>query len=324
MIYFLAITIPFLILMLFGPFLIKILKKLNFGQQIRGEGPESHYEKKGIPTMGGILIILAILITSLFLLTMNIYIKWALFVTIAMAVLGFFDDIIKIKNKRSLGLKARYKITGQIFIGLVFAYFIYLTPEIGDRIIVPFIGQVSIGRWIILLVILTVTGTANAVNITDGLDGLAAGVTVIVISSFSAIAHIYGFEQLGLFGLIVTGACIGFMWYNSYPAQVFMGDLGSLALGGAISVLAVITGTEFFLLIIGGIFVIETLSVMIQVIYFKLTGGNRVFKMTPLHHHFELDGLEENKIVIRFLILSLLFAAIGLLIFYYTENGFMV
>ena len=328
--YFLAVTVPFIIIMIFGPFLIRVLKKCNFGQQIRGQGPKSHQVKKGIPTMGGILIIFAILITSFLLLEINQYIIWTLIVTVGMGLIGFIDDMIKIQTQRSLGLKARYKITGQIILGFLLAYYVFIIK--GDTIVLPFLGQVSIGFWLIPLVVFTVIGTANAVNLTDGLDGLAAGVTAIVISSFYVIAYYNKlhyqpyepYEQLSLFGLIVAGACIGFIWYNTHPAQVFMGDVGSLALGGAISALAVFTGTEIFLLIIGGVFVIETVSVIIQVIYFKVTGGNRVFKMTPLHHHFELEGLEENKIVIRFLILSLLFAAIGLLIFYYTENGFMV
>ena len=314
--YFLAVGLPFLILMILGPVVIKLLKKLNFGQQIRGDGPKSHLKKEGIPTMGGILILIAIVIVTLLLLDLNIYIIWTLIITVGMGLIGLIDDMIKIRTERSLGLKARYKITGQIILGLLAAYFVYQYTELSDIVLVPFLGQVAVGKWILLLVTFTVIGSANAVNLTDGLDGLAAGVTAVVASSFSVIAANLNLNQLSLFGLILTGACIGFIWFNSHPAQVFMGDVGSLALGGAVAALTIFSRTEIFLPIIGAVFVIETLSVMIQVVYFRLTGGKRVFNMTPIHHHYELEGLEENKIVIRFLILSILFACCGLFIFY--------
>jgi phospho-N-acetylmuramoyl-pentapeptide-transferase len=314
--YFIAIGLPFIILMILGPIIIKFLKRFNFGQQIREDGPKSHLKKEGIPTMGGILIVLAILVTSFLLLDLNRNIIWALIITIGMGLIGFIDDYIKIRTKRSLGLKARFKILAQVSIGILAGYYIYYYFEVSEVIIVPFLGQVTIGKWILGLVALTVIGTANAVNLTDGLDGLAAGVTAVVASSFSVIASNLHLEQLSLFGLIVTGACIGFIWFNSHPAQVFMGDVGSLALGGAIASMAIFSRTELFLPIIGAVFVIETLSVMIQVVYFKLTGGKRVFNMTPIHHHYELEGLDESKIVVRFLILSILFASCGILIYY--------
>ncbi|MFW5976365.1 MAG: phospho-N-acetylmuramoyl-pentapeptide-transferase [Bacillota bacterium] len=314
--YFLAVCIPFIILMLFGTYLIKFLKKLNFGQQIRKLGPDSHFHKKGIPTMGGILIVLAILITTIFLVPLNNNLIWGLIITAGMGITGFVDDFMKIKKGSSLGLKARYKLSSQIILSLLLVYYIYNFTNLGEVIIIPFQGQVYIGKWLIPLIVFTVIGTANAVNLTDGLDGLAAGITAVVTSTFAVINSSLGLESFGLLGLIVTGACIGFLWYNSYPAQVFMGDVGSLALGGIISVLAIFSRTEIFLLIIGGIFVIETISVMMQVVYFKLTNGKRIFKMTPIHHHFELKGMEENKIVMRFLIISMFFASLGLIIFY--------
>ncbi|MFW5998589.1 MAG: phospho-N-acetylmuramoyl-pentapeptide-transferase [Bacillota bacterium] len=318
MIYLLSVSIPFIILMLFGSYLIKILEKLNFGQQIREQGPDSHLKKEGIPTMGGILIILAIIITSVFLLPLNRDVIWGLIVITGMAIIGVIDDYMKIKNGSSLGLKARYKLSSQIILGLLLAYYIYEYTDLGQTILIPLKGQVYIGGWLIPLIVFTVIGTANAVNLTDGLDGLAAGVTAVVTSTIAVINSSMGFESFSLMGLIVTGACIGFIWYNSYPAQVFMGDVGSLALGGAIAVLSIFSRTEIFLLIIGGIFVIETLSVMIQVVYFRLTDGKRIFKMTPIHHHFELKGVEENKIVMRFLIISIFFASLGLISFYFT------
>ncbi len=315
--YFLAVSIPFLILMLFGPGLISILKRLNFGQQIRGAGPESHQQKRGIPTMGGVLIIIGIIITSLVLFDLTSYIILVLFVTTGMGLIGFLDDFIKIRTQSSLGLKARSKIAGQLFFGLILALYVYYYTDLGTGIIVPLTGKLYIlDFWIIPLIVLTVIGTANAVNLTDGLDGLAAGITAIVASALAVITSILGLYQLTLFGLSVTGACLGFIWFNSHPAQVFMGDVGSLALGGAVASIAILSRTELFLLIIGGVYVIETLSVMIQVLYFRLTGGKRVFRMTPLHHHYELGGLSESKVVARFMLLNIVFAILGLVSFY--------
>lgn len=316
--YFAAVSIPFLILMITGPWLIKYLKKINFGQQIREEGPQSHLEKKGIPTMGGILIILGIIIATIFL-EVNLNVTWAIITTIGMGVVGFFDDYIKIKTQKSLGLKARTKIIGQFLFGILLALYVYNNPNIGTEIIVPIIGNnIDLGLMIIPLVVFTTVGTANAVNLTDGLDGLAAGVTAVVTSSYTIITSALYLEQLSLFSLSITGACLGFVWFNSHPAQVFMGDVGSLALGGAVASLAVISRTELFLVIIGGVYVIETISVMIQVTYFKITGGDRIFKMTPLHHHFELKGWDESKVVFRFLLISIIFAVFGLYSFYLT------
>ena len=314
--YFAAISIPFFILMITGPWLIKFLNKLNFGQQRRKEGPQSHLQKEGIPTMGGVLIILGISVTVFFLnLNKNLFI--VLFTTLGMGLVGFLDDLIKIKTKKSLGLKAKTKMIGQFIFAILLSLYIYNSPEIGNGIIVPFTGEnIYLGIMIIPLVIFTTVGTANAVNLTDGLDGLAAGVTAVVASSYAVITSALYFEQLSLFALSITGACLGFVWYNSHPAEVFMGDVGSLALGGALASLAVITRTELFLLIIGGVYVIETISVMIQVSYFKISGGERVFKMTPIHHHFELKGWDESKVVFRFLLISIIFSVIGLYSFY--------
>ncbi len=316
--YFLAAAIPFLLLMSLGPLLINILKKLNFGQQIRNQGPSSHLKKEGIPTMGGVLIILAILFSTLILLQINARVFWTLLLVCGMGFIGFLDDMIKIKTRRSLGLMARYKITGQFFLALLLSLYIYYYSEIAGIIFIPLIGQVDIGIWIIPVVLLTVIGTVNAVNITDGLDGLASGTTAIVCSSLALLNAVLNYHQLSLLGLIVTGACIGFIWYNSHPAQVFMGDVGSLALGGAVAAMAVFSGSQLFLFIIGGVFVMETLSVMVQVLYFKITGGRRIFNMTPIHHHFELEGLDESKIVARFLIINLLLAGTGIILFFLT------
>ena len=317
MYYFLAVGLPFLILMFFGPVLINILKRLNFGQQIREQGPESHLEKEGIPTMGGILILLGILITAFFVIEINTYILWTLITTFGMGLIGFLDDFIKIKSQSSLGLRARTKLLGQFIFGILLAFFVYNNITGSTTIITPITGSsIDLGIWIIPLIMLTVVGTANAVNLTDGLDGLAAGITAVVASSYAIICSFMQLNQLSLFALSITGACLGFIWFNGHPAQVFMGDVGSLALGGAISALAVITRTELFLVIIGGVYVLEAVSVIIQVVYFRLTGGKRVFQMTPLHHHYELKGLSESKVVVRFLLLSIIFASVGLYSFY--------
>ena len=315
--YFLAIGLPFLIIMVFGSGLIKFLKYLNFGQQIRGVGPESHLKKEGIPTMGGLLIIIALIITSLVVLELDTYISWVLIVTLGMGLVGFLDDISKIRAKSSLGLRAREKLFGQILFATILAVYVYYYTDIGTNILVPIIGwEFEMGIWLIPFIIFFVVGFANAVNLTDGLDGLASGVTAIVSTSMAVLTIALNYEQLTLFGLMVGGACLGFIWFNSHPAQVFMGDVGSLALGGAISAMAVVARLELFLVIIGGVYVIETISVMIQVSYFRFTGGKRVFRMTPLHHHYELGGLEEVKVVSRFWILSIVFALLGLASYY--------
>lgn len=317
MTYFLAVTLPFLIILIFGPGLIKGLKYLSFGQQIRGEGPSSHMKKEGVPTMGGILIILAVVVTSFIILDFNMRILWSLITTLGMGFIGFLDDIIKIRSKRSLGLRARGKLLGQILVGSMLAGYVTFYSDLGTSILIPITGwELDLGYGIILFIIFIVVGFSNAVNLTDGLDGLASGVTLIVVTAFAVLVSAMGYSQLALYGLIIGGASLGFIWFNSHPAQVFMGDVGSLALGGAVAAIAILSRTELFLVIIGGIYVIEALSVMIQVSYFKLTKGKRVFKMTPIHHHYELNGLAEAKVVSRFWIMSIVFAILGLASYY--------
>lgn len=317
MIYFVAVCLPFLILIIFGPGLIKGLKYLNFGQQIRGEGPSSHMKKEGIPTMGGVLIILAVVVTSFLVLNLNGYVTWALITTLGMGFVGFLDDILKIRNKSSLGLRAREKLLGQILLALLLGVYVTFYSDIGTSILFPVTGwELELGYWLIFFIVFIVVGFANAVNLTDGLDGLASGVTLIVATTFAILASAMGSDQLVLYGLIIGGSCLGFIWFNSHPAQVFMGDVGSLALGGAVSAIAVLSRTELFLVIIGGIYVIEALSVMIQVSYFRITKGKRVFRMTPIHHHYELNGLAEGKVVARFWVISIIFAVLGLASYY--------
>ncbi|MBM7557937.1 phospho-N-acetylmuramoyl-pentapeptide-transferase [Halanaerobacter jeridensis] len=309
-----AATISFLVCIITGPFLIEWFKHLEFGQQIRKVGPERHLQKAGIPTMGGIIIILAVLISTLVMADLTLEIILALFVTIGYGVLGLLDDSIKIIIGRSKGLSGWQKIVGQVVIAFILAWLVVTQLDIGTIIIVPYLDQtINLGQWFIPFVILVVVGSSNAVNLTDGLDGLASGVTIIVTITYAFIAFEFGALQLSIFAAAIAGACLGFSWFNSHPAQVFMGDTGSLALGGALASIAVLTQTELLLMIIGGVYVIEAVSVMMQVTYFKLTGGQRIFKMSPIHHHFEEEGWEEAKIVIRFWILAVILSLVGLL-----------
>nr|WP_282580176.1 phospho-N-acetylmuramoyl-pentapeptide-transferase [Natroniella sulfidigena] len=296
-----------------GPIMISWFKKLEFGQQIRNLGPQSHLEKAGIPTMGGVIIILSVVISTLVFAEINMKVMLALFVTVAYGFLGLLDDSIKIIANRSLGLRAWQKIVGQILVALLLAVVVLGKLNLGTEVLIPFLGStIDLGILYIPFILIVVIGTSNAVNLTDGLDGLAAGVTIIVTITYAYMTFQFGAYELAIFTTAIAGACLGFSWFNTHPAQVFMGDTGSLALGGALAAIAVLTRTQFFLLIIGGVYVIEALSVMIQVSFYKLT-GRRVFKMSPIHHHFELKGWEESKIVVRFWILTTLLSLIGLL-----------
>ncbi|WP_408955842.1 phospho-N-acetylmuramoyl-pentapeptide-transferase [Natroniella sp. ANB-PHB2] len=308
-----AATLAFVICLITGPIMIKWFRKLEFGQKIRALGPQSHLEKAGIPTMGGVIIIFSVIISTLVFAELKMEVMLALFVTVAYGFLGLLDDSIKIIANRSLGLRAWQKISGQILVGLLLAAVILGKLNLGTEVLVPFLGTtIDLGILYIPFIILVLIGTSNAVNLTDGLDGLAAGVTIIVTITYTYMILQFGEYGLAIFTTAIAGACLGFSWFNTHPAQVFMGDTGSLALGGALASIAVLTRTQFFLLIIGGVYVMEALSVMIQVSSYKLT-GKRVFKMSPIHHHFELKGWEESKIVVRFWILAILLSLIGLL-----------
>jgi phospho-N-acetylmuramoyl-pentapeptide-transferase len=312
MIYIKAFLLPLLIILFTGNKFILYIKKINFGQQIRKYGPEEHLKKSGIPTMGGVLIIGAFIITSIVLVPLNVRTVSVIAAAFLMALTGFLDDFLKIKFERSLGLTALQKIVMQLAAALIPALiiiFIIDTPPI----IVPFLGSYQINLFLrFLFIMFVVTGTANAVNLTDGLDGLAAGVTLIVSLAFALLFYMSGNNDLMLLMLVMGGSCTAFLWFNANPAEIFMGDVGSLGIGGFLAASAVISGTEIYLLIIGIIYVIETLSVMLQVPYFKITGGRRIFKMTPIHHHYELKGIAENKIVFRFIIITIIFSLLAL------------
>lgn len=296
-----------------GPLLIPELHKLKFGQSIREEGPKSHQAKSGTPTMGGIMIILAIVIATVAAAPLTPAVLLALFITLGHFVLGFLDDYIKVVKKRNLGLKAKQKMLGQILIAIV-------TMIVGTRVLgidttiwIPIADvNVDIGVGYYFLVLFVLVGTSNAVNLTDGLDGLASGTVAIASGAYALVCYMTGHFDLALFCVAMMMACLAFLRFNAHPAKVFMGDTGSLALGGAIAAVGILTHTEILLAVIGFVFVCEALSVIIQVISFKTT-GKRVFRMSPIHHHFELGGWKETKVVFVFWMVGLVASVVGLL-----------
>ena len=332
-----ALFISFII----GPWVIHILQKNQIGEEIRSTGPKSHMKKRGTPTMGGVIILMAVLLPTLLLGKLDSpLIKIIVFSTIWMGIIGFIDDYLKVVKKMERGLIARYKIVGQVSLGCIISFWIFQIPEFiefNTKTTVPFFKNVEIdlGMLYPLMVILVITGTSNAVNLTDGLDGLIAGLLAICFAVFSAITYISGrvdysdylniiyipgAGELTIFTSAMTGACIGYLWFNSYPAEVFMGDTGSLSTGAALGTLAILLKKELLLLIIGGVFVWEAISVIIQLSFFRFTKltegkGKRFFKMAPIHHHYELKGWPETKVVIRFWIIGLLLALFSLTTF---------
>jgi phospho-N-acetylmuramoyl-pentapeptide-transferase len=301
-----------LICMFLGPRFIDYLRLKEFGQQIREEGPAGHHGKAGTPTMGGLVIFLSILVPFLILSDYRSASLAVLGTALAMAALGFADDIIKLRKRRSLGVSGRVKLLVQaltaIALWLVVTEYVGLNDTLRLRVVD---ASVELGYVYPFLIFLVLAGATNGVNLTDGLDGLAAGCAAIVFLTYTVITFITpGEHDLALLSASLVGACVGFLWFNSFPASVFMGDIGSLGLGGAIAALAVVTKTEILLILIGGIFVIEALSVAIQVIAFQRF-RRRVFLMAPIHHHFELAGWSETKIILRFWIVAAICAAIG-------------
>lgn len=302
-----------------SPGVISFLTRLKAGQPIRKDGPKHHAVKAGTPTMGGVIIIVAASLSTLLVATERSEHAGVLLVAmIGYGLIGLIDDFMKVVKKRSLGLKARLKLIGQLVIAVFVAVYAYQADGIGTGLIIPFTGDVWTVPTIFFFIIAigTVVGASNAVNITDGLDGLAAGSSAIATLIFSVISWRLGYPDVAVFAAAIAGACFAFAWFNAHPAIVIMGDTGSMALGAALGAIAVLTQTEFVLFIVGGLFVIETLSVIIQVLYFRVTKGKRIFKMSPLHHHFELSGWAEPQIVTRFWLISVTFGLIGLLSVY--------
>ncbi|MEE3452095.1 phospho-N-acetylmuramoyl-pentapeptide-transferase [Dialister sp.] len=297
-----------------GFFGIPLLKKLKARQSVREEGPKSHRVKSGTPTMGGIFMLAASLVVVFFNKMIDPAVLWLLFLTIGHGILGFLDDFIKAEKKRNLGLTARQKMLGQLILAGLFCWGVVDTLGLPFSIAIPFTQcDISIGWFYYPFVILVIVGTSNAVNLTDGLDGLASGCCIIAFSAYAVYCYMTGVNDLGYFIIILAGSCAGFLFFNYHPAKVFMGDTGSLALGGAIAGIAVITRTELLLIFLGLIFVLEALSVIIQVASFQLT-GKRVFKMSPLHHHFELSGWSEVHVVWAFWFFEGLAACLSLIL----------
>ncbi|HIU63553.1 MAG TPA: phospho-N-acetylmuramoyl-pentapeptide-transferase [Candidatus Avacidaminococcus intestinavium] len=300
-----------------GPFLIPFLRKLKFGQSIRDCGPKEHLKKTGTPTMGGLLIIAAILISTILWADFTPMMLVVLVLTVGHGVIGFIDDYIKVILKRNLGLTARQKFLMQFCLAGI--YLLYVESTSNHDFLVQLPGSntfFDLGLWYYPFALLLLVGTTNAVNLTDGLDGLVSFVTIPIALAYMLLAQWTGQSDLAIFALALAGACLGFLLFNHYPAKVFMGDTGSLAIGGGIAALALLTKTELLLVVIGIVYVLEALSVIIQVTYFRFSGGKRIFRMSPLHHHFELGGWHETKVVKVFSLISLLAACCGLLLFF--------
>lgn len=326
-----AIMTAMLLTFVFGPPVVERLRRLSVTQQIRDDGPGTHAAKSGTPTMGGILIIGSIILTMLLWCDLrNIYI-WIMLVSLAgFGAIGLIDDYLKVVRRNHKGLRAWYKFGAQLLIALLIGVFLYVNPKdpYADVLSIPFFKRwlIDLGWFYIPFSIVVIVGSSNAVNLTDGIDGLAIGLVGIAVLANGALVYISGNKNLAqylqvlylpgtgeltVFCGAMLGACLGFLWYNAYPADVFMGDVGSLGLGGSLGTLAVITKHEIVLAVVGGIFVIETLSVILQVASFRLT-GKRIFKMAPIHHHFELKGWPEPKVIVRFWIVGIMLALLSL------------
>lgn len=312
-IYIISIISAFVISLVLGPIIIPILTRLNFGQTVRTDGPQSHQKKTGTPAMGGFIFLLATAIVAL-AFSRDKDMLLVLISTFLFGLIGFADDYIKKIKKRSLGLRAYQKIIAQLIVAFFLTYVASGVSQVGTGVLVPFTHKFwDLGIMYMPVIMFIIVGTVNSVNLTDGLDGLAGGVTVVVVGFFSVIALVTKQSGQLIFCGALIGALLGFLRFNSHPAQVFMGDTGSLALGGAVASLAVVTKLPIFLVIIGAVYVAEAVSDILQVVYFKATGGKRIFKMAPLHHHFELSGWAESKIVSIFIIVTIILCLIGLL-----------
>lgn len=298
---------------LLGPVLIPLLRILKFGQTVRSDGPRTHLQKTGTPTMGGLIFIIPITLVGYYLGQDSMEVVLALVALVGYGLVGFTDDFIKVALRRSLGLKARYKLSGEIALGLVLSILAVALTTRGTEVSF-FSYKIDLGWFYPFFGLLVLVATTNTVNLTDGLDGLAAGTMFFAAVGYLVIGWFLSNDSIMLIAGAVAGGCLGFLVFNRYPAKVFMGDTGSLALGGALGMMAILTGTELLLFIIGGIFVAEALSVIIQVLFFRYT-GRRVFRMSPLHHHFELSGWHETKVVTVFWLVALLLAMAAVVVF---------
>lgn len=312
-----ALLIAFALTAVMGPFVIPYLRKLKVGQTIRDDGPESHLKKNGTPTMGGIMIIAGMLLTSLVYVRSYPDVIPVLMMTVGFALIGFIDDYVKVVLKRAMGLRAWEKMSLQFVVTAAFAYYMIKVAHVGMELVIPFSGgdTLDIGWMAIPLLFLAVLGTVNGANFTDGLDGLASSVTAAIAAFFGLVAILEG-SGVAPVSLALIGALLAFLLFNVHPASVFMGDTGSLALGGYVVAAAYMLRMPIFILIVAFIYFAEVLSVMIQVGYFKISGGKRIFKMAPIHHHFELCGWSETRVVAVFTIITILLGVVGFAAYY--------
>lgn len=324
-----ALMTALLLYLFLGKPFIRFLQRKQIGQYIREEGPQSHFDKKGTPTMGGLLLLFCVGISVLLWGNLeNVYLWIVLFVLFSFGGIGFWDDYKKVIKRENLGLQARVKFPLQVLSSLIAGYILLTYLDFSTQLVVPFFKNIQpdLGWYYLIMVFFVVVGTSNAVNLTDGLDGLVAGPNIIAFATYGVLVYVVGNTllanylqvvfipgagELSVFCGAIVGAILGFLWFNSYPAQIFMGDVGSLSLGAALGMVAILAKAEILLILIGGIFVLETVSVITQVISFKLT-GKRIFKMAPIHHHFELKGWAEPKVIVRFWIISLMLSLLSL------------
>ncbi len=324
-----AIT-AFLILCVLGPKFIRWLQLKQIGQVVRSDGPESHLSKQGVPTMGGVLILAAMTISTLLWADLTSGLIWLLLgISLFFGAIGAVDDLQKVTKGNSKGLSPRGKLLLQMIGASMVGLYLILHPEYDGRLAIPFFKTFhpDLGWWYIPFTVLVIVGASNAVNLTDGLDGLAAGPVMIsgsvylifsyaagnvIVAQYLQIPYVQGAGEVAVFCGTLIGACLGFLWFNAYPAEIFMGDVGSLSLGGTLGAVSIITKQEFLLAIVGGIFVMEAVSVILQVGYFKMSGGKRIFLMAPIHHHFEKKGWQEPKVVVRFWIISIILGLLAL------------
>ena len=320
----------FFICFLLGPWVIRKLSGMQVKQYIRDDGPESHLSKAGTPTMGGLLIVFSIVTSVLLWSDLTNYFTWiVLLVIIGYGLIGFIDDYLMQIKKRSKGLNVRHKLMLQFGLALVTGFLVYISPDFSTQVTIPFFKRLSpdLGWGYIIFAAFVIVGASNAVNLTDGLDGLAIGPVIVAATTYMIFAYVAGHVKIANYLQInyvvgsgevailcgtLAGAGMGFLWFNSYPAQIFMGDVGSLSLGAALGTVAVITKQEILLVLVGGLFVVEALSVIFQVGYFKMTSGQRIFRMAPLHHHFELKGWPEPKVIVRFWIIAIALALLAM------------
>jgi len=320
----------FLVCFLLGPWVIQKLSAWQVGQYIREDGPEAHLKKAGTPTMGGLLILFAVILATVMWANLANYYVWiVLLATSGFGLIGFLDDYLMQIRKQSKGLSARGKLLLHVLLAVLTAILVYAIPEFNTQVTIPFFKKITpdLGWGYILFAAFVIVGTSNAVNLTDGLDGLAIGPAIIVAATYMVFAYVAGHVriadylqinyvvgsgELSVFCGALVGAGFGFLWFNTYPAQIFMGDVGSLSIGAAIGTVAVVTKQEILLVLVGGLFVVEALSVIFQVGFFKVTNGRRIFKMAPLHHHFELKGWAEPKVIVRFWIISIILALVSM------------